>query len=190
MMLGSFEINVKQKNDIPEDIEDIFRKATNLLGVRRELMLYLGKQVVHGINHAYISRNEPSVLNPRPYYELIIININETGKTCIVRRETILESSASPIGGIICSREDEAPIRIIDSIDANNMLKLFKKGMHNVLGLDYEAELYLGHQIVKGCNYYYLAQASNIETKTNSIKLVVINQFMDDIKAAEIKDIL
>ncbi|WP_300757029.1 hypothetical protein [uncultured Brachyspira sp.] len=59
---------------------------------------------------------------------LIVININETGKTCIVRREeTILESSASPIGSIICSREDEAPIRIIDSIEANKLLKLFKK---------------------------------------------------------------
>lgn len=190
MMVGSFEINVIQKNDIPEDIEDIFKRATNLLGVRRELMLYLGKQVVHGINHAYISRNEPSVLNPRPYYELIIININETGKTCIVRRETILESSASPIGGIICSREDEATIRIIDSIEANNLLKLFKKGMHNVLGLDYEAELYLGHQTVQGCNYYYLAQASNIEAKTKSVKLVVMNLFIDEVKVVEIKDIL
>ncbi|MBW5381517.1 hypothetical protein, partial [Brachyspira hampsonii] len=148
-MLVSFEINIQQKNDIPKDIEDIFKKGTNLLGVRMELMLYLGKQVVHGVNHAYISRNEPSVLNPLPYYELIIININETGKTCIVRRETILESSASPIGGIICSKEDEAPIRIINSTEANNLLKLFSKGMYNVLGLDYEAELYLAHQIVQ-----------------------------------------
>ena len=62
--------------------------------------------------------------------------------------------------------------------------------MHNVLGLDYEAELYLGHQIVQGCNYYYLAQASSIEDKTKSIKLVVMNLFIDEVKVVEIKDIL
>ena len=190
MIVGNFEINVKQKNKISEELKDIFKKGTNLLGVHRELMLYLGKQVVHGINYAFISRSVPATLNPLPYYELIIINVNETGKTCIVRRETILQASESTMGGIICSREDEAPIRIIDSIEANNLLKLFDKGMHNVLGLDYEAELYLGHQIYHGCNYYYLAQATSLENKTKSIKLVTINLFIDEARVVEIKDIL
>ncbi|WP_256097175.1 hypothetical protein [Brachyspira hampsonii] len=117
---GGFEIDVKQKNNISEELKDIFEKGTHLLGARRELMLYLGKQVVHGLNLAFISRSVPATLNPLPYYELIIININETGKTCIVRRETILKSSESAIGGIICSKEDEAPIRIINSTEANN----------------------------------------------------------------------
>ncbi|MBW5389667.1 hypothetical protein [Brachyspira hampsonii] len=187
---GGFEINVKQKNNISEEIKDIFEKGTHLLGVRRELMLYLGKQVVHGMNYAFISRSVPATLNPLPYYELIIININETGKTCIVRRETILKASESAIGGIICSKEDEAPIRIINSTEANNLLKLFDKGMHKVLGLDYEAELYLGHQIHHGCNYYYIAEAESLEHKTKSIKLAVINLFIDEAKVVEIKDIL
>ncbi|WP_256097192.1 hypothetical protein [Brachyspira hampsonii] len=62
--------------------------------------------------------------------------------------------------------------------------------MHNVLGLDYEAELYLGHQIYHGCNYYYIAEAESLETKTKSIKLAVINLFIDEAKVVEIKDIL
>ncbi|PCG20965.1 hypothetical protein [Brachyspira sp. G79] len=190
MIVGNFEINIKQKNDIPENIEDIFEKGTHLIGVHRELMLYLGKQIVHGINYAYIARCVPATLNPRPYYELIIINVNETGKVCIVRRETILKASESEIGGIICSREDEAPIRIINSTEANNLLKLFSKGMYNVLGLEYEAELYLGHQIYHGCNYYYIAEAESLENKTKSIKLVTMNLFIDEVRVVEIKDIL
>ncbi|WP_300754361.1 hypothetical protein [uncultured Brachyspira sp.] len=72
MMVGNFEINVKQKNEISDELIGIFQRGIKgFYGASRELMLYLGKQVVHGINHAYISRNEPSVLNPRPYYELI-----------------------------------------------------------------------------------------------------------------------
>ena len=190
MSVGSFEINIKQKNDIPAAIEDIFKMGTHLLGVRRELMLYLGSQVVHGVNHACIARSEVVIPDTKPYYELIIINVNEEGKTCIVRMETILESSKYPMGCIICSREDEAPIRIINSIEANNLLKLFEKGIHNVLGFDYRAELYLGHQIVQGCNYYYIAEAANLENKTKSIKLVVMNLFIDQVKVIEIKDIL
>ncbi|EKV57605.1 hypothetical protein A966_04436 [Brachyspira hampsonii 30446] len=187
---GGFEIDVKQKNEISKELEYIFRNGTHLLGVRRELMLYLGKQVVHGINYAFVARSEVIIPNPRPYYELIIINVNEEGKTCIVRRETILKASASTIGGIICSKEDEAPIRIINSTEANNLLKLFDKGMHKVLGIDYEAELYLGHQTVKGMNYYYLAEAKSLEPETKSIKLVVINLFMDKVKVVQIKDVL
>ena len=190
MIVGNFEINVKQNNQISEEIESIFRRGTHLLGVRRELMLYLGKQIVHGINYAFIARSAPATFDPAPYYELIIINVNETGKTCIVRLETILQASESTMRGIICSKEDEAPIRILNSIEANNLLKLFDKGMHNVLGLDYEAELYLGHQIYHGCNYYYLAQATSLENKTKSIKLVTINLFIDEARVVEIKDIL
>lgn len=190
MIVGNFEINVKQKNKISEELKDIFKKGTNLLGVHRELMLYLGEQVVNGINHAFISRSVPATLNPLPYYELIIINIDGEGRTCIVEMETILESSKFTDGAIICSKEDEATIRINDSTEAHDLLKLFEKGMHNVLGFDYGAELYLGHQIVKGCKYYYLAEARSLENKTKSIKLVVMNLFIDEVKVVEIKDIL
>ncbi|MBW5390960.1 hypothetical protein E6A51_12350, partial [Brachyspira hampsonii] len=148
------------------------------LGVRRELMLYLGKQVVHGINYAFVARSEVIIPNPRPYYELVIINVDGEGRTCLLETETILKASEFPIGGVTCSKEDEAAIRIIDSAEARNLIELFDKGMHNVLGLDYEAELYLGQKIVRGGNYYYLAEAKSVENKTKSIKLVVINLFM------------
>ena len=75
MMLGSFEIDVLQKNVVSVEIQHIFYEATNIEGVKRELMLYLGKQVVHGMNYAYISRSVPAILDPLPYYELIIISL-------------------------------------------------------------------------------------------------------------------
>ncbi|OEJ16187.1 hypothetical protein BFL38_12180 [Brachyspira hampsonii] len=189
-MLGSFQINVIQKNKVSKELKDIFEEGTNLFGVHRELMLYLGEQVVNGINYAFISRSEVVIPNPTPYYELIIINVDGEGRTCLVETETILKASEFSIGGIVCSKEDEASIRIIDSTEAHDLLKLFDKGMHNVLGLDYEAELYLGQKIVRGGNYYYLAEAKNVENKTKSIKLVVINLFTDKVQVVEIKDIL
>ena len=53
---GEWDINPKQINAIDENIKTIFDDTVkNLLGVKRELMLYLGNQTVNGINYAFIA---------------------------------------------------------------------------------------------------------------------------------------
>lgn len=170
-------------------------------------MLYLGKQEADCMNYAYISRTVPATSNPAPCYELIIINVNETGKTCIVRRETILQASESTMGGIICSREDEAPIRILNSLEADRFIRTFNSAVDNTKKIEkgteeemalvkkvqeyhYDVELYLGYKPVAFANYYYIAEVKNRETEVKGIQLVTVNNPKEGSIIVEIKDIL
>ena len=93
-MVGNFKINVKQKNEISDELIGIFQRGIKgFYGASRELMLYLGEQLVNGTNYAYITRCTPATLNHIPYYELMIINVDTDGKASIASRETIIESS-------------------------------------------------------------------------------------------------
>ncbi|WP_297205857.1 hypothetical protein [uncultured Brachyspira sp.] len=187
-MVGNFKINVKQKNEISDELIGIFQRGIKgFYGASRELMLYLGEQLVNGTNYAYITRCTPATLNPIPYYELMIINVDTDGKASIASRETIIESSQiGTVGGIICSSSYEAAIQENKSAESKHLLDLFDKGVSD---FDYKAELYLGHKIVQGCKYYYLAEAKDKKGE-NSIKLVVIYSFMKKIEISGIEDIL
>ncbi|MBW5389763.1 hypothetical protein E6A51_06120 [Brachyspira hampsonii] len=210
-MAGSFEIDVLQKNAVSEEIQSIFNEATNMQGVRRELMLYLGRQLVHGYNYAYISRSEIVVPDSVAYYELIIVNVtydNESRKINDLKATTIIKNAEKGMfGGITCSKSDEAIIRIIDSVYANELISLFniavgntkniKEGTEEEMELvkkvkeyDYEVELYLGDKPVTGIDYYYIAKVQNIETKVKGIQLVTVNNPPSGTKVVEIKDIL
>ncbi|WP_258022207.1 hypothetical protein [Brachyspira hampsonii] len=191
MMEGSFEINVKQKNEIPDELVGIFERGIKgFYGAGRELMLYLGEQLVNGKNYAYITRCTPATLHPVPYYELIIIYVDREGRASIGRRETIIESSQiGTVGGIICSSSYEASIQENESAESKHLLDLFEKAVSNVSDFYYKADLYLGHKVVQGCKYYYLAEAKDKKGE-NSIKLLEIYSFMDKIKVSGTKDIL
>lgn len=72
--VGAWDINPKQANSIDDNIKDVFSiAAKQLLGVKRELMLYLGSQVVNGVNHAFICRSTVVYPSALPYYEIIIL---------------------------------------------------------------------------------------------------------------------
>lgn len=207
MMLGSFEIDVLQKNVVSVEIQHIFYEATNIEGVKRELMLYLGKQVVHGMNYAYISRSVPAILDPLPYYELIIVNVtydNGNRKINDLQATTIIKNAEKGMfGGITRSKAEEAIIRIIDSIYANELIQIFNNAIKNTKDMkeetelvkkvkkyDYDVELYLGYKPVTFGDYYYIAQVQDKENKVKSIQLVTVNNDKEGAKVIEIKDIL
>ena len=170
-------------------------------------MLYLGKQVVHGMNYAYISRSVPAILDPLPYYELIIVNVtydNGNRKINDLQATTIIKNAEKGMfGGITCSKAEEAIIRIIDSIYANELIQIFNNAIKNTKDMkeetelvkkvkkyDYDVELYLGYKPVTFGDYYYIAQVQDKENKVKSIQLVTVNNDKEGAKVIEIKDIL
>lgn len=207
MMLGSFEINVLQKNAVSEEIQQIFDKATKIEGAKRELMLYLGKKESNSVDYAYISRTVPAVLNPAPRYELIIVNVpydNSNMKNYKFNATTIIEDiGKGMLGGITCSKSEEAIIRIIDSAYANELIVLFNNAIKNTKNIkeetelvkkvkeyDYDVELYLGYKPVAFGDYYYIAEVKNRETEVKGIQLVTVNNPKEGSIIVEIKDIL
>ncbi|WP_304354715.1 hypothetical protein [Brachyspira innocens] len=211
MIVGNFEINVKQKNKISEELKDIFKKGTNLLGVHRELMLYLGKKESNSVDYAYISRTVPAVLNPAPRYELIIVNVpydNSNMKNYKFNATTIIEDiGKGMLGGIRCSSAEEATIRILNSLEADRFIRTFNSAVDNTKKIEkgteeemalvkkvqeyhYDVELYLGYKPVAFANYYYIAEVKNRETEVKGIQLVTVNNPKEGSIIVEIKDIL
>ena len=211
MMLGSFEINVLQKNAVSEEIQQIFDKATNIEGAKRELMLYLGKQEADCMNYAYISRTVPATSNPAPCYELIIVNVpydNSNMKNYKFNATTIIEDMGKGmLGGIRCSKSEEATIRILNSLEADRFIRTFNSAVDNTKKIEkgteeemalvkkvqeyhYDVELYLGYKPVAFANYYYIAEVKNRETEVKGIQLVTVNNPKEGSIIVEIKDIL
>ncbi|EKV57529.1 hypothetical protein [Brachyspira hampsonii] len=188
---GEWYIATKQINAIDEDIKTIFDDTVqNLLGVKRELMLYLGKQQLSdGINYAFICRSEITYPSALPYYEIIICNVSDSNEISIVKLEKIIESSQSGIGGIACTSSDEAKINISNSKEADNIVNVFENAVKDIKDIKYTPELYVASQAVKGINYYFISCAE-FDDGSNSIKLLTINNFMESSEVIEVKNIL
>ncbi|PTY40941.1 hypothetical protein [Brachyspira hampsonii] len=188
---GEWYIDTKQINAIDEYIKTIFDDTVqNLLGVKRELMLYLGKQQLSdGINYAFICRSEITYPSALPYYEIIICNVSDSNEISIVKLEKIIESSQSGIGGIACTSSDEAKINISNSKEADNIVNVFENAVKGIKDIKYTPELYVASQTVKGINYYFISSAE-FDDGSNSIKLLTINNFMESSEVIEVKNIL
>ncbi|WPC38730.1 hypothetical protein PQQ32_04505 [Brachyspira hyodysenteriae] len=187
---GEWDINPKQINEIDENIKKIFDDTVkNLLGVKRELMLYLGNQTLNGINYAFICRSEITYPSALPYYEIIVCNVSPSNEISVAKLEKIIESSQSSVGGIVCTSSDEAKINISNSKEADDIIKIFKNAVKDIKDIKYTQELYTASQVVKGINYYFIAHAE-LSDGTHSIKLVTINNFMESSEVVEIKNIL
>ena len=140
---GEWDINPKQINEVDENIKTIFDNTVkNLLGVKRELMLYIGSQTLNGINYAFICRSEITYPSASPYYEIIICNVSPSNEISIVKLEKIIESSQSSVGGIVCASSDEAKINISNSKESKDIINIFKNAVKDIKDIKYTADLY------------------------------------------------
>lgn len=171
---GSWNINTQQIDTMDENIKKIFLDASKeLLGVKRELMLYLGNQIDNGTNYAFICRSEILAPSALPYYEIIICNVSDENKVSIEKIEKIIESSQNSAGGIKCTSYEEAKINTSKSKEAEDIIKIFDNAAKNVTDVKYSRELYVASQVVKGINYYFIANDGT------NINLLTVNNFMN-----------
>lgn len=187
---GDWDINPKYDNSIDKEIKEVFNNtAKKLLGVKRELILYLGSQSLDGMNYAFVCRSSVVYPSALPYYEIIICNVSPQNEMSIVKIEKIIESSQSSTGGIVCTASSEAKINTSNSKEANDIIKVFKNAVKDVKDVKYTQELYVAKQVVKDTNYYFIASAE-LNDGTSSIKLITINNFTQSSEIIDVKDIL
>ncbi|MEI0603467.1 hypothetical protein R4K55_04540 [Brachyspira alvinipulli] len=171
---GSWNISTQQIDSMDENIKKIFTDASKeLLGVKRELMLYLGNQIENGTNYAFICRSQILTPSALPYYEIIICNVSDENKVSISKIEKIIESSQNSAGGIKCTSYEEAKINTSKSKEAEDIIKIFDNAAKNVTDIKYNRELYVASQVVKGINYYFVANDGT------NINLLTVNNFMN-----------
>ncbi|RDU64074.1 hypothetical protein CQA53_08015 [Helicobacter didelphidarum] len=194
--LGGWTSNEKPF-EISKEAKQAFDGATNnVFGVRYELMLHLGTQIVAGRNYAFICRSESTTLNPKASYVLMIVYASlgecEKVKYQIAKIKKLVKQKpkAHICGGIVVTKADQALIKQLDCIEANHILSSFENAFKNMKGVSYSPELYVAHQVTQGINYHIIAKATLAGTnEVLGFRYVVFNSFMDENTIISIKHI-
>ncbi len=89
---------IEEETNVPEDIKLIFEKATKqLIGVGYKMLLFVGTQVVKGINYHFVC--ESRVLYPGAEPKAVHLIVNEfQGQVSVVSITPITSSSDSFLG--------------------------------------------------------------------------------------------
>ncbi|KAB0573850.1 hypothetical protein F7P74_09125 [Helicobacter pullorum NCTC 12824] len=155
-----------------------------------ELMPFLGIQIVSGQNYAFICRRKSVTLHPISTYSLVICYKDLGGNCEITKIKDVVKDSKCPLGGIVCTKDSEAFITQLDSIEANHILQAFNKALCNVIGVKYSPILYIAYSISRGINYHIIAR-STISDKDQTIgcKHIVINYFMETASIVSIEEL-
>lgn len=90
VLSGGWEVS--DNNEITDELSKIFEKANETItGASYTPAIYLGSQVVAGMNHAFLCKIEPSVeeLKSQPSWEIVYIYQDLEGKCTITKTEPL-----------------------------------------------------------------------------------------------------
>ena len=138
--LGGWDIKNIPVTSLPEDVASALGGINELgvLGATFEPIWYVGSQVVNGTNHKIICRETRTTR----YHEQVIVAVT-------------INIPAGSIGGegaTIVSIEEEADLAPEEKV-------VFEAATSKLIGVDYTPVVFIGTQIVKGKNYYFICQA-------------------------------
>lgn len=143
-LLGGYEIVNIPATKIPQDAASAVFGAINsgLLGATYVPIWYIGYQTVNGKNHLFLAKEIRSTKNRDTYIVGLVINTPPSKDH---------------------SGEGSKIVEIIEEAKLSDELKfIFDSAMKGLVGVSYKPLFYIGKQVVKGMNHYFLAEAKNI----------------------------
>lgn len=138
--LGGYQIiNKAIGSSMPQDLATAWEKVnSNILGATYEPLWLVGKQLVNGINYLVLAKEIRITATIRPMIVGMVINI-----------------PASQGEPKIVSITEEAQL-------SDELSMIFEQATKQLLGCSYKPIIYVGSQVVKGINHYYLCEAKAI----------------------------
>lgn len=183
--VGGWNIDVN-KGTLPEKVATGFTEVfNNIVGATYIPLVYVGSQIVNGINHAIVA--EQTLITNPPVKNIVLVVLNEKPIDEIKSSFTVV--SIEPVitgndlmGGISVETQDITPeTRVV-----------FNKAIGNMVGATYKPLYLVATQVVNGMNYFFLAQ-QNLATLDNDEHLVEVEinvNSEDGISLVSIKTIL
>ena len=150
-------VNVPAKR-LPQDLATAFVECNNnLLGATFSPIWYVGKQLVNGMNHILVCEEIRTTREAKPSIVLLTINI--------------------PVGSI--GGKDAKIVSIVESSDVSKSLSdMFTECTGHLVGCSYKLVTYVGKQIVKGINHYFIAEAKRVIPNSKPFPVMVcVNEF-------------
>jgi len=160
-VFGGYELVNIPASRIPQDAATAVFGAINsgILGATYTPLWYVGSQLVKGKNHFFIAQEVRATAKKDTCIVGLVINVPPS------------EKAAQGAGAKV--------VRIIEEADLPEDLQcVFSTAMQGLVGVGYKPLFYVGSQIVKGVNYYFICQAKGIYPGAEPYAVVVcINVF-------------
>lgn len=142
-VFAGLEVINKPATSMPQDLATAFAEVNeNLLGATYVPIWIVGKQLVKGWNYYVIAKEIRATKDKDVLIVNLVINVppvNSDG-----------------------TRDKAEIVKIIEEADLPLDLEIIFKAATSVAGVSYKPLAYVGKQVVKGMNYYFIAQAQVI----------------------------
>ena len=155
--MGSYEIINKPATSLPQDVATAVSTINSgLVGATYVPLWYVGKQLVNGTNHMFICKQIKATKEQRQAGVSLVLNLpngNDGSKATVVE--------------------------ITEEASLNEELQYaFDMAVRPLVGAVYKPLAYIGKQVVKGTNFYFICSAKRVHPNSKPYAaLVCVNQF-------------
>lgn len=167
--LGSYELVNQSATKVPQELASAMSKVFsdgNLLGASYEPVWYLGRQQVNGNNYLLICLQTRATQDQMKKVVGVVINVPAGD----------IKGSNAKIVEIIEDRDLIEGTAIEEGIRDK-----FERAMNGLIGVKYTPVMYVGSQVVKGMNYYIVAEARVVRPDSEPYAVTIcINDFQDN----------
>lgn len=166
-MLGSWEVNVTLGEALPEKVATGFSKLEDMVGAEYTPIAYLGSQVVNGINHAVLA--EQLLITGKDTKNIVLVILNE--------KPGEMSADVVSIERVLTGGEDFGGVKIdVETGDGINKTaqRLFEERFAGFVGTLVTPIALLGTQVVRGMDYYFLAERSPVIDNDPKKDVVVV----------------
>lgn len=164
--LGGYTlINEPFKGSLPQDLATGFYVAEEgFVGSSFKPLFVVGKQTANGVNYFLIAEQTTITAKPEKHIVGLIVNI--------------------PPAGVNGGDGFGQGARFVKVIDANepdvpdDILEIINESLKNKIGATHKPVALIGTQIVKGTNYYVVAESKGVYPKAKPFAtLITVNKF-------------
>ena len=171
-VLGGYEIINIPASSLPQDAASAVFGAINsgLLGATYVPIWYVGYQIVNGKNHLFLCKEVRVTKNRDTKIVGLVINTPPSKNN---------DGSGSRVA------------RIIEEADLSKELKIiFESATKSLIGVGYRPLFYIGKQVVRGMNYYFLAEARIMYPDSEPFLVeICVNEFNSQISVVSIEKV-
>jgi len=144
-VFGGYELVNIPASRIPQDAATAVFGAINsgILGATYDPFWYVGSQVVNGKNHLFLCKEIRATANKDTSIVGLVINV--------------------PPSEQAFQGKDARVVNVIEEANLPDDLKcIFSCALQGLVGVGYKPLFYVGSQVVKGTNHYFICQAKGM----------------------------
>ncbi len=170
---GGYDIVNIPACKLPQDVASSVFGVINsgMLGATYDPIWYIGSQLVNGKNHIFLAKEIRSTKHRDKSIVGLVINV--------------------PPSKDAFKGEGAKVVEIIEEAKLPDDLQcLFNKALQGLVGVGYKPLFYIGKQVVKGMNYYFVAEAKPIYPDSEPYPVqICINEFENQVSIVSIEKI-